>query len=252
MGTLDGRVAMITGSGSGIGRATACIMAERGADLVIVDVNEEGAEETAASVRALGRGASVWIADVTDVAAMRGVVVEAEAAHGAIDILVNNAGVASDRCPIEDVTEAMFDRSMAVHVRGTLFTTQAVVPGMKARRRGKIVNISSIQGTVGMANGATYNAAKGAVLALAKGWAKEFARWGICVNVVAPGHCRTPMPLAVDSEEVIARKAQAIPFKRYGEPEDMGYAITYLCSPEADFITGQVISPNGGFTIVGY
>ena len=249
MGQYDGKVAMITGSGSGIGRSTAIIMAERGADLVIHDINEKGANETAEKVKALGRKAKVWVADVSNVAAMKKVVAEAEKHFGKIDVLVNNAGVASDRCPIEEVTEAMFDRSIGIHVRGTMFTTQAVIPGMKQRRYGKIVNISSIQGTVGHTQGSTYNGAKGALLAMAKGWAKEFAPWNIAVNVVAPGHCMTPMPMAKDSPEVLAEEAKTVPFKRYGQPEEMGYAIAYLCSSEADFVTGQVISPNGGYII---
>ncbi|MCX7355696.1 MAG: SDR family NAD(P)-dependent oxidoreductase [Alphaproteobacteria bacterium] len=249
MGQYDGKVAMITGSGSGIGRATAIIMAERGADLIIHDINEKGANETAEKVKALGRKAKVWVADVSNVAAMKKVVAEAEKHYGKIDVLVNNAGVASDRCPIEGVTEAMFERSIGIHVRGTMFTTQAVIPGMKQRRYGKIVNISSIQGTVGHTEGSTYNGAKGALLAMAKGWAKEFAPWNIAVNVVAPGHCMTPMPMAKDSPEVLAEEAKTVPFKRYGQPEEMGYAIAYLCSSEADFVTGQVISPNGGYII---
>jgi 3-oxoacyl-[acyl-carrier protein] reductase len=249
MGQYDGKVAMITGSGSGIGRATAVIMAERGADLIIHDINEKGANETAEKIKALGRKAKVWVADVSNVAAMKKVVAEAEKHYGKIDVLVNNAGVASDRCPIEEVTEAMFDRSIGIHVRGTMFTTQAVIPGMKQLRYGKIVNISSIQGTVGHTQGATYNGAKGAVLAMAKGWAKEFAPWNIAVNVVAPGHCMTPMPMAKDSPEVLAEEAKTVPFKRYGQPEEMGYAIAYLCSSEADVVTCQVISPNGGYII---
>jgi NAD(P)-dependent dehydrogenase (short-subunit alcohol dehydrogenase family) len=251
MGHFDGRVALITGSGSGIGRATALIMAERGADIAVLDRNLKGAEETAEKVRALGREAKVWEADVTDFSGMASTVKAVEKDFGKIDILVNNAGVSSDRCPVEDITPEMFHRSMYVHLGGAIFTTQAVIPGMKARSYGKIVNISSIQGMVGHANGATYNAAKGGVLALTKGWAKEFAEWRICVNAVAPGHCLTPMPMAFDSPEVLAKKAESVPFKRYGQPEEMGYAIAYLCSPEADFVTGQVISPNGGYLMVG-
>jgi NAD(P)-dependent dehydrogenase (short-subunit alcohol dehydrogenase family) len=124
MGYLDGRVAMITGSGSGIGRATAVIMAQRGADIVIHDINEAGANESAALVREAGRNARVWIADVSDVAAMKTVVNEAETHFGHIDILVNNAGIAGDRRPIEEVTEAFFDLEFSIHVKGTMFTTQ--------------------------------------------------------------------------------------------------------------------------------
>ena len=251
MGQLDGKVALITGSGSGIGRATASIMAKRGADIVIQDINESGANETAAQVRALGRRAEAYVGDVSNVPRIRQIVADAEAAFGHIDILVNNAGVASDLCPLEEVTVEMFERSFAVHVKGAVFTTQAVVPGMKHRRTGKIVNISSMVTMIPFPNAATYNGAKGAVLAMAKGWAKEFAPWNICVNIVSPGYCRTPMVLDVQSSEMLAAKAKTVPFGRYGEPEEMASAIAFLASPEADFITGQVISPNGGSAIVG-
>lgn len=249
MGNLAGRVAMITGGGSGIGRATALIMAGRGADIAVVDLNGAGAEETAARVRALGRRALVFAIDVSDGAAVRAAGAKTEAEWGAIDILCNNAGIASDRRPVEEVTEEFFDRQIAVHAKGALFATQAAVPGMKRRRYGKIVNTSSVNGTVGFQNCGAYNAAKGALLAMAKGWAKEFAPWNIAVNVVAPGEVMTPMPMAHDSPELMARIAEGIPLKRYAQPEEIGYAIAYLCSPEADFVTGQVLSPNGGAVI---
>ena len=244
---FEGRVALITGSGSGIGRATARIMAERGADIIVHDINAAGAQETAEQVRGTGRRVEVSVCDVSDVAAMRKTV--ADTAFDHIDILVNNAGIPSDRCPLEDVTEEMFARSFEVHVKGTLFATQAVVPGMKERKFGKIVNLSSIQGVSGFENAATYNGAKGAVLAMAQGWAKELAPWNINVNVIAPGHVLTPMPLSRDSPESIERQAKSVPFGRFAQPEEMGDVIAFLCSREAEFITGQVISPNGGFLI---
>ena len=128
---FTGKVVLVTGAGSGIGRASARVFAERGADVLVQDINPTGAEETAELVRETGRRAQVSTDDVADVEAIRQTV--AECSLGAIDILVNNAGIPSDRCPIEDVSEAMFERTFAVHVKGTLFTTQAVIPGMKAR-----------------------------------------------------------------------------------------------------------------------
>ena len=246
-----GRVALVTGVGSGIGRATTRILAARGASVAVLDRNLDGARETVALVEAdaCGGTARAFACDVADVAAIRAAVDDVAATLGPVDLLVNNAGVRADRCPLEDVTEAMFELSMAVHVKGTLFMTQAVLQAMKTRRYGRIVCISSIQGTVGFPNGATYNGAKGAVLAMAKGWAKEFAPWNIRVNIIAPGHTLTPMPLSLDSMEVVAQKATAIPLKRYAEPEEMGYAIAWLLGPESEFVTGQVISPNGGFSI---
>lgn len=243
------RVALVTGSGRGIGRATALALAKQGADLAIHDIDAASAEETAELVRKAGGHARSYGADVGDIAAMRAVVGRIEGELGGVDILVNNAGTGSDRCPIEEVTPEMFERSIAVHVRGTLFTTQAVVPGMKARRFGRIVNISSIQALAGWPDGATYNAAKGALLAMAKGWAREFAPWRICVNTVAPGHTETEMTLSKDSPEIRAEKAKVIPLGRYASTGEIGHAVAFLASEEAGFITGQVLSPNGGFVI---
>jgi 3-oxoacyl-[acyl-carrier protein] reductase len=243
------KTALVTGAGRGIGKATVLVLAKRGIDVAVHDIDAAGAAETAALASKLGAAAESYAADVSDGAAMRAVVASVEARFGAIDVLVNNAGIASDRCPIEKVTEAMFQRSIGVHVGGTLWTTQAVVPGMKQRNYGRIVNISSIQGLVGWTEGATYNAAKGAILALSKGWAKELAPWNICVNVVAPGHTETEMTVRNDPAELRAAKAKTIPLGRYAQPQEMAEAIAFLASDEASFVTGQVLSPNGGFII---
>ena len=245
--TYENKVVLVTGAGSGIGRATARLFAERGADVLVQDINADGAQQTAELVRETGQRAELSVCDVADVQAMRKTVTDTTFAH--IDILVNNAGIPSDRCSLEEVSEEMFERTFAVHVKGTLFTTQAVVPGMKERRYGKIVNLSSIQGLSGFANAATYNGAKAAVLSMAQGWARELAPWRINVNVIAPGHVMTNMPMSRDSPEELEQQAKTVPFLRFGQPEEKASTIAFLCSPEAQFITGQVVSPNGGYLI---
>jgi 3-oxoacyl-[acyl-carrier protein] reductase len=247
MTTLEGKVALITGAGHGIGRADAELLAARGADVIVNDMNETGAAETAALVEAAGRRAAIIVADITDVGVMKAGISRAEAALGGIDILVNNAGIGGVYTTTDEVTQADFGRMMAVHVKGTFFTTQAVVPGMKTRGRGAIVNISSNWGQTGHEVCPHYCAAKAALLGLTKAWAKEFAPWGIRVNAVAPGWTRTGMGAA---DEMAAAIAQ-IPLGRAAEPEEIAYAVAFLASDEAAFITGQVLPANGGDTIVG-
>ena len=251
MGLFTGKVALITGAGRGMGQSHAELLAERGASVIVHDINEAWAEETAALVRAKGGRALVACADVSKPAAMAEVVRRGEAELGHIDILINNAGVAAERFGIEEISEDWYDRMFSIHVKGTLFTTQAVVPGMKKRRAGKILNISSIWGMTGHKFGSTYCGAKAAILGFTKSWAKELAPWNICVNSVAPGAVKTKMQAEVDNKEDIERYRAGIPLGRFAEPAEMSYAVLFLCSSESDFITGQVLSPNGGDTIVG-
>jgi 3-oxoacyl-[acyl-carrier protein] reductase len=248
---LDGRVALITGAGRGMGRAHAVLMAERGADIVVLDRLAEEAEETGTLVRRAGRKAEIVAADVTDLRQMREAVARVEAALGHIDILVNNAGHSGGRGGFETIDESMFDGIFAVHVKGAFFLTQAVVPGMKARRYGKIVNISSTMALTGLSYAHHYSGAKAALLAFTKGWAKELVSYNICVNAVAPGGVLTPMTINMDGMEKIREKQKGVPMQRYASPEEIAYAVAFLASPESDFITGQVISPNGGDVIVG-
>lgn len=251
MSTLTGKVAMITGSGDGMGKAHAILMAERGADIVVHDIKADLADETAAAVRKLGRKAHVGACDVADVAAVQRLVADATAAMGRIDILVNNAGY-GQRSETQAITEQEFDRMFAVHVKGSFFAAQAVIPGMKERRYGKIVNISSMWGMTGAPVAPHYCAAKAALLGFTKAWAKELAPWNIHVNAVAPGGVKSGGPIKLDNPEILKAKEARVPLKRYCEPVEIAYAVAYLASPEADFVTGQVISPNGGEVIVGY
>jgi len=233
-----------------MGRAHALLMAERGADIVVADINADNAGTTADMVRKLGRRAHVENVDMADVAAVKLMVERATAALGPANILVNNAGF-GQLAELHEVTEADLDRMFNVHVRGSFFATQGVIPAMKEARYGKIINISSIWGMTGAPAASHYCGAKAALLGLTRAWAKEFAPWNIHVNSVSPGGVRSGGPRKLDNVELLRQKEEKVPLKRYCEPVEMSYAVAFLASADADFITGQNLSPNGGEAIVG-
>ncbi|MFN6976490.1 MAG: SDR family NAD(P)-dependent oxidoreductase [Gemmobacter sp.] len=251
MGNLSGKIALITGAGDGMGRAHALLMAERGADIIVADIDGPMAEETAAMVRAQGRRAHVAVVDMADTDAVLAMCADGAAALGPVSILVNNAGH-GQRAQLAEITPEDFQRMFAVHVRGSFFAVQGVVAGMKAARHGKIINISSMWGMTGAPVASHYCAAKAALLGFAKSWARELAPWNIHVNAVAPGGVHSGGPRKFDTPEILRAKEAKVPLGRYCQPVEIAYVVAFLASPEADFITGQVISPNGGETIVGY
>jgi NAD(P)-dependent dehydrogenase (short-subunit alcohol dehydrogenase family) len=167
-----------------------------------------------------------------------------------VDILVNNAGVPGYNAVIEDIDRAAYERLFNIHVWGTLAATRAVLPEMKSRGFGRIVNISSNQGQVGFENSSHYSAAKAAVLGFAKSWAREFAPHGILVNAVAPGVVRSGMTLFY-GEDALAAEAQLNLVKRWAEPEEIAEWIAFLVGPKGSYMTGQVLCPNGGDPIIG-
>jgi len=248
---FEGRIAWITGSGRGMGKAHALLMAERGADIVVHDVLEDEAQEVAAAVRKLGRRVLVANDDIVSPAAMKALAARIETELGPVDILVNNAGI-GDHKAIEEITPEAYQRMFDIHVKGTFFCTQSVVPSMKARGYGRIVNISSIWGMTGTGTASHYCAAKAAILGLTKAWAKELAPWKIMVNAVCPGGVITEMPIRVQGWDKIREKEKKVPIGRWAQPEEISYSVAFLASEEAAFITGQAISPNGGETIVGF
>ena len=249
---LEGKRALVTGSGGGLGRSHAVLLAEQGADVIVHDVKAEGAEATAASVRAAGRRADVIDADVRDVATFMSAIAKSQSDVGPIDILVNNAGVGGRRGTIEEIDEAAFDEMFAVNVKGTFFAAQAVVPGMKERRSGRIINTSSIFAMGGAALSSHYSTTKSAISGFTKSWARELAPWRINVNAVAPGFVETDMTRSRYTRAQILEREKTMPLGRYCLPLDISYAVVWLASPETEMITGQVVSPNSGEVIVGY
>jgi 3-oxoacyl-[acyl-carrier protein] reductase len=251
MSGFEGKVAVITGAARGMGKAHAKLLAERGASVVVQDILGEQAEETAREIRDAGGKAESMACDITETSRLKAALADAERRLGRIDILVNNAGIGSEE-PLEEITEAQFDRMFAVHVKDAFFATQAVTPGMKARRSGKIINISSIWAMAAHHTASDYIAAKAALLGLTKAWAREFAPWNIHVNAVAPGGVLTEMAfIQHNTEERMAETVKRVPLGRYADPIELSYAVAFLASSESDFITGQLVSPNGGETIVG-
>jgi len=242
---LSGRVALVTGAGSGIGREVALALAERGADVAVNDLYGERAEETARLVSGLGRRAVALQGDVSRRDAVAGMVDRALAELGRIDILVNNAGHFSAKPFIEMAFEE-WAHMFAVHVHGAFHCTQRVVPGMMERKWGRIINISSIAALSGGARLLVhYAAAKAALVGFTRSLARELAPYNITVNAVAPGAVDTPMTAAMNPRFVEAM-IRATPLRRLGTPREIAAVVVFLATEEAGFITGQVLSPNGG------
>lgn len=247
-GQLAGQAAIVTGAARGIGRAIAVALAREGA-AVVVNYREqaEAAAGVVRTIRELGADAVAVRADVTDPAAARSLVASAIDRWGRLDILVNNAGVAMYRLLL-DMSVDEWDAVMAVHLRGAFNCSQAALPHMIRAGRGRIINISSVWGQVGAANEVAYSTAKAGLIGFTRALAKEVSRAGITVNAVAPGAIETDMVAGLSGEE-LAELADSIPLGRLGRPEEVAAAVVYLASPAAAYLTGQVISPNGGMAM---
>ena len=240
------RVAIVTGAASGIGRATALELAREGATVVVADIDMPGAETVAAEIRQTGQAMAQRV-DVTDAAQARSMAADALKAFGRIDILVSNAGW--DRAgPFIETGEELWDKVIAINYRGHLATTHAVLPSMIERGWGRIVTVASDAGRVGSTGEVVYSGAKGAVIAFTKGLAREVARHGINVNCVAPGLTDTPF-LGAMPEKLMAAIIRSIPLGRVGRPDEVARAIVFFASPDADYITGQTLSVNGGLNM---
>ncbi len=246
-GRLGGKVAVITGAGRGIGRATAVRFAQEGADIVILELNTEGAQATAKEVEGFGRRALALRCDVSDQAQVDAAVRDAVARFGGIDVLINNAA-STTYAPFLETKLDEWNRIIGVCLTGYFVVGQAVAREMVKRERGgKIVNISSLAGVVGNANSCAYGAAKGGVIALTKVMAVELAQYKINVNAIAPGIIGTDLLRSVVDEEGMRLRYQRTPLERTGTPEEIASACLFLASSEADFVNAHVLHVDGGW-----
>jgi len=247
---FEGKVAVVTGGGRGMGRAVSLRLGREGAAVVVAELVAAHGDEVAKEIRAAGGAATAIATDVSRLDDVKRLFAETAALYGGCDLLVNNAGIGVGK-PILDYNEEDWDRQMGVNVKGVFFCSQEAVRLMSPRRSGKIVNFASVSAFVASSRpGVAYDTSKGAVRQMTISMAAELAPLGINVNAVAPGTVETEMTRAsISTEEGRAWQLARIPMGRLGRPEDIAGVVLFLCSSEADYITGHVLVADGGWTL---
>lgn len=247
---IEGQVAIVTGAGQGIGRAIALTLTREGAAVVVNDINLESAKKVAEEIKSQEGKAVPIKADVSNKEEVNSLVEQTLDNFKRIDILVNNAGTAK-LTPTIELTEAEWDSTIDVDLKGQFLCSQAVAKHMIKQKRGKIVNIASLAAHIGTPNLVAYSASKGGVIQLTKVLAVEWGKHNITVNAVSPGLTMTELVKAVFKERPdVFEGVERIPLKRLAMPEDIANAVLFLASPESDYITGQVIIVDGGTTVI--
>ena len=243
-----GKTIVITGAASGIGHATALIFAREGANVVCADINEASARRTAAAVNAKGSQALALKVDVTSRAEVDALIARAIAAFGSVQFLFNSAGAAIRRAKFLDIDDSLMQKTFALNVNGTFYAMQAVLPHMLANKHGVIVNMASMaHRRGGPGSSIHYAAAKGAVVTMTMGVAREFATQGVRAISISPGPIRTPFQDAAQSSpELVKQFLDDVPMKRFGEPEEIGELVLFICSDACPFMTADTIYVNGG------
>lgn len=254
MKRVENKVALITGAGLGIGKASALLLAQEGAKLAITDVNDKTGKSLADEINAAGGVAKFWHLDTTDEENVSNVFAEVVDEFGSIDVLVNNAGIAGVEKPTHEITRTEWETLMNVNVTGVFLCTKHVIPYMLKSSGGSIINMSSIYGLVGAADLPPYHASKGAVRLMTKNDALTYAKQNIRINSVHPGFIMTPLveALAAESPQGADAFKQALddahPIGHVGEPIDIAYGVLYLASDESKFTTGSELVIDGGYT----
>jgi len=244
---LDGKIALVTGAGQGIGREIALLLAEHGADIAAVDINLEAVEETASMVKKKGRDAIALKCDVSNLAEVEGCVSRTIEWKGAVHFLVNNAGITRDNLLVR-MSETEWDLVLKVNLKGTFNFTKVVSRHMMKQRFGRIVNITSVIGVMGNAGQSNYAASKAGVIGFTKSVAKELAARNITANAIAPGFISTPMTESLPEERKQMMKSM-IPLGRFGSGNDVARVVLFLVSDLASYVTGQVIHCDGGMVM---
>jgi 3-oxoacyl-[acyl-carrier protein] reductase len=246
---LAGKTALITGAGSGIGRATALLFAEEGANIAVNDINLSTAEETSSTIKLEGHRAIAIKADVAETVEVDAMIDRVIEEFGGIHILVNNAGMASG-CPTIDFSLESLVKIISVNLTGPFLCCQKAGRWMIRNGGGRIINIASVAGMKGVEGGAAYSSSKAGVINLTRSLAIEWAKYNINVNVIAPGFINTPMQLDVNEvgEEVIEEMRRSIPQKRFGEAEEVAKVALFLASNDVSYVTGVTIPVDGGYT----
>lgn len=251
-GRVQDRVCVVTGAGSGIGEASSIRLAEEGGKVVCADINGAAAEATAEKIVAAGGVANGYTIDISNSSQCKAIIDDTVARYGSIDVLVNNAGVNLPGV-FHEVSDETIDRTLSVNVKGAMFLSRAAIPHMLKNGRGSIVNMSSVNGLVSEPFLSVYSASKGAVVMLTRGIALDYAKTGIRCNAICPGWVDTPINYAHADllgglQHVYSTISSFQPIGRPGTPREIAHLVLFLASDEASFITGSVISADGGMT----
>jgi 2-hydroxycyclohexanecarboxyl-CoA dehydrogenase len=246
---LEDRIAVVTGGASGIGQATAEMLAEAGATVCIGDISGDRGEAVAAGIRGNGRKAEYLHVDLTDAGSINSFAASALQRLGRVDILINGAGWGRTGPFIEN-DDAFMDKVIGLNFIGPMRLTRALLPQMYDRKYGRVVNVSSDAGRVGSLGETVYSGAKAGLIGFTKGLAREAVRFNVTVNCVCPGPTDTPL-LAAVPEKIRDAFIKVIPMHRFGRSEEVAAAIVFFAGPQSDYITGQVLSVSGGLTMVG-